>query len=93
VLIAATGQARLVRHSAGFASEGVPWSSSVKRGAHCGGRRGALPVEHAGSMDDISAALLSPRATGDAVLLTPCSSFDMFKSYADQAITFAAVGS
>jgi UDP-N-acetylmuramoylalanine--D-glutamate ligase len=52
---------------------------------------GAVPIVRASTMDD---AVLRARAfakPGDAVLLSPaCSSFDMFKSYAERGDRFAA---
>ena len=50
---------------------------------------GALPVEHAGSMDDAVRRAFRFAQPGDAVLLSPaCSSFDMFKGYADRGEHF-----
>jgi UDP-N-acetylmuramoylalanine--D-glutamate ligase len=50
---------------------------------------GALPVEHAGSMDDAVRRAFRFAQPGDAVLLSPaCSSFDMFKGYADRGDHF-----
>lgn len=53
--------------------------------------RGTVPVARAASMDaavERARALAEP---GDAVLLSPaCSSFDMFKSYAERGDRFAA---
>jgi UDP-N-acetylmuramoylalanine--D-glutamate ligase len=50
---------------------------------------GALPVEHAGSMDDAVRRAFRLAQPGDAVLLSPaCSSFDMFKGYADRGEHF-----
>ena len=50
---------------------------------------GALPVEHAGSMDDAVRRAFRLAQPGDAVLLSPaCSSFDMFKDYADRGDHF-----
>jgi UDP-N-acetylmuramoylalanine--D-glutamate ligase len=50
---------------------------------------GALPVEHAGSMDDAVRRAFRLAQPGDAVLLSPaCSSFDMFKGYADRGDSF-----
>ena len=52
---------------------------------------GAVPVEHAESMDDAVLRAFRLAKTGDAVLLSPaCSSFDMFKSYADRGDRFCA---
>ncbi|HVR18859.1 MAG TPA: UDP-N-acetylmuramoyl-L-alanine--D-glutamate ligase [Polyangiaceae bacterium] len=50
---------------------------------------GALPVEHAGSMEDAVRRAFRLAQPGDAVLLSPaCSSFDMFKGYADRGDHF-----
>jgi UDP-N-acetylmuramoylalanine--D-glutamate ligase len=50
---------------------------------------GALPVEHAGSMEDAVRRAFRLAQPGDAVLLSPaCSSFDMFKGYADRGEHF-----
>jgi len=50
---------------------------------------GALPVEHAGSMEDAVRRAFRLAQPGDAVLLSPaCSSFDQFKSYADRGDHF-----
>ncbi|HEY3496664.1 MAG TPA: UDP-N-acetylmuramoyl-L-alanine--D-glutamate ligase [Polyangiaceae bacterium] len=52
---------------------------------------GAVPVEHAESMDDAVRRAFRLAKAGDAVLLSPaCSSFDMFKSYADRGERFCA---
>jgi UDP-N-acetylmuramoylalanine--D-glutamate ligase len=55
---------------------------------------GAVPVEHASDMDDAVRRAFRLAQRGDAVLLSPaCSSFDMFKSYADRGDRFRdAVG-
>ncbi len=51
---------------------------------------GALPVEHATDMDDAVRRAMRLAQPGDAVLLSPaCSSFDMFKSYAERGDRFA----
>lgn len=50
---------------------------------------GRVRVERAGSMDEAVAAAFRLAEAGDAVLLSPaCSSFDMFKSYADRGDKF-----
>jgi UDP-N-acetylmuramoylalanine--D-glutamate ligase len=50
---------------------------------------GALTVEHAGSMEDAVRRAFRLAQPGDAVLLSPaCSSFDMFKGYADRGDHF-----
>src|SRR6185369_4641138 len=50
---------------------------------------GAVPVEHASDMDDAVRRAFRLAERGDAVLLSPaCSSFDMFKSYADRGDRF-----
>jgi UDP-N-acetylmuramoylalanine--D-glutamate ligase len=50
---------------------------------------GALPLEHAGSMEDAVRRAFRFAQPGDAVLLSPaCSSFDMFKGYADRGDHF-----
>jgi UDP-N-acetylmuramoylalanine--D-glutamate ligase len=50
---------------------------------------GAVPVEHAGSMDDAVRRAFRLAQPGDGVLLSPaCSSFDMFKGYADRGDHF-----
>jgi UDP-N-acetylmuramoylalanine--D-glutamate ligase len=50
---------------------------------------GALPVEHAGSMEDAVRRAFRLAQPGDAVLLSPaCSSFDMFEGYADRGEHF-----
>ncbi|HEX6766859.1 MAG TPA: UDP-N-acetylmuramoyl-L-alanine--D-glutamate ligase, partial [Polyangiaceae bacterium] len=50
---------------------------------------GAVPVEHAGSMDDAVRRAFRLAQPGDCVLLSPaCSSFDMFKGYADRGDHF-----
>jgi UDP-N-acetylmuramoylalanine--D-glutamate ligase len=52
---------------------------------------GALPVEHADGMDDAVRRAFRLAQPGDAVLLSPaCSSFDMFKSYAERGERFSA---
>ncbi|HEX5100174.1 MAG TPA: UDP-N-acetylmuramoyl-L-alanine--D-glutamate ligase [Polyangiaceae bacterium] len=55
---------------------------------------GAVPVEHATDIDDAVRRAFRLAERGDAVLLSPaCSSFDMFKSYAERGDRFvAAVG-
>jgi UDP-N-acetylmuramoylalanine--D-glutamate ligase len=55
---------------------------------------GAVPVEHASDMNDAVRRAFRLAERGDAVLLSPaCSSFDMFKSYADRGDRFRdAVG-
>jgi UDP-N-acetylmuramoylalanine--D-glutamate ligase len=51
---------------------------------------GALPVEHADSMEDAVSHAFRLAKPGDAVLLSPaCSSFDMFKSYAERGDRFS----
>jgi UDP-N-acetylmuramoylalanine--D-glutamate ligase len=53
--------------------------------------RDEVPVHHAGSMDEAVQRAASLARAGDAVLLSPaCSSFDMFKSYAERGDRFAA---
>jgi UDP-N-acetylmuramoylalanine--D-glutamate ligase len=50
---------------------------------------GALPLVRAGSMQDAVARAFQLAEPGDAVLLSPaCSSFDMFKSYAERGDHF-----
>jgi UDP-N-acetylmuramoylalanine--D-glutamate ligase len=50
---------------------------------------GAVPVEYASDMPDAVKRAFRLAAPGDAVLLSPaCSSFDMFKSYADRGDRF-----
>lgn len=50
---------------------------------------GAVPVEHASSMEDAVRRAARLAQPGDAVLLSPaCSSFDMFKSYAERGDHF-----
>jgi UDP-N-acetylmuramoylalanine--D-glutamate ligase len=52
---------------------------------------GAVPVEHAADMDDAVRRAFRLARPGDAVLLSPaCSSFDMFKSYAERGDRFCA---
>jgi UDP-N-acetylmuramoylalanine--D-glutamate ligase len=55
---------------------------------------GAVPVEHASDMNDAVRRAFRLAERGDAVLLSPaCSSFDMFKSYAERGDRFRdAVG-
>jgi UDP-N-acetylmuramoylalanine--D-glutamate ligase len=51
---------------------------------------GALPVEHADGMEDAVRRAYRLAKEGDAVLLSPaCSSFDMFKSYAERGDRFS----
>jgi UDP-N-acetylmuramoylalanine--D-glutamate ligase len=51
---------------------------------------GAIPVERASSMEDAVRRAASLAQRGDAVLLSPaCSSFDMFKSYAERGDHFS----
>ena len=50
-----------------------------------------LPVLRASSMDEAVNQAFSAAESGDAVLLSPaCSSFDMFKSYADRGDRFVS---
>ncbi|HEV8550091.1 MAG TPA: UDP-N-acetylmuramoyl-L-alanine--D-glutamate ligase [Polyangiaceae bacterium] len=50
---------------------------------------GAVPTEHATDMNDAVRRAFRLAERGDAVLLSPaCSSFDMFKSYADRGERF-----
>ncbi|HET7538985.1 MAG TPA: UDP-N-acetylmuramoyl-L-alanine--D-glutamate ligase [Polyangiaceae bacterium] len=50
-----------------------------------------VPVLRASSMDDAVKQAFSAAQPGDAVLLSPaCSSFDMFKSYADRGDRFVS---
>jgi len=52
---------------------------------------GAVPVEHAVDIDDAVRRAFRLAERGDAVLLSPaCSSFDMFKSYAERGDRFVA---
>jgi UDP-N-acetylmuramoylalanine--D-glutamate ligase len=52
---------------------------------------GAVPVERAADMEDAVRRAFRLAEPGDAVLLSPaCSSFDMFKSYAERGDRFAA---
>jgi len=52
---------------------------------------GALPVEHAASIEEAVSRAFALAQPGDAVLLSPaCSSFDMFKSYAERGERFSA---
>lgn len=52
---------------------------------------GRVPVWHAGSMDEAVATALANAHAGDVVLLAPaCSSFDMFRDYADRGRAFKA---
>jgi UDP-N-acetylmuramoylalanine--D-glutamate ligase len=52
---------------------------------------GAVPVEHATDIDDAARRAFRLAEPGDAVLLSPaCSSFDMFKSYAERGDRFVA---
>ncbi|HEU4534960.1 MAG TPA: UDP-N-acetylmuramoyl-L-alanine--D-glutamate ligase, partial [Polyangiaceae bacterium] len=54
-----------------------------------GAARGALPIEHAASMDDAVERASRLARPGDAVLLSPaCSSFDMFRDYHDRGAAF-----
>jgi UDP-N-acetylmuramoylalanine--D-glutamate ligase len=51
---------------------------------------GAIPVEHASSMEEAVRRAARLAQPGDAVLLSPaCSSFDMFKSYAERGDHFS----
>jgi UDP-N-acetylmuramoylalanine--D-glutamate ligase len=51
----------------------------------------AVPVLHAGGMDEAVRAAQRLAQPGDAVLLSPaCSSFDMFRNYAERGDAFAA---
>ena len=51
----------------------------------------SLPVERASSMEDAVNKAFARAEPGDAVLLSPaCSSFDMFKSYADRGDQFVS---
>jgi UDP-N-acetylmuramoylalanine--D-glutamate ligase len=50
-----------------------------------------LPVEHAATLDEAVQRAFRLARPGDAVLLSPaCSSFDMFKSYAERGNRFVA---
>ena len=50
-----------------------------------------VPLERASTMDDAVNKAFSRAKPGDAVLLSPaCSSFDMFKSYADRGDQFVS---
>jgi UDP-N-acetylmuramoylalanine--D-glutamate ligase len=52
---------------------------------------GTLPVERAPTMDAAVEAARRLARSGDAVVLSPaCSSFDMFRDYADRAEAFRA---
>jgi UDP-N-acetylmuramoylalanine--D-glutamate ligase len=52
---------------------------------------GALPTEHATDIEDAVRRAFRLAERGDAVLLSPaCSSFDMFKSYAERGDRFVA---
>jgi len=52
---------------------------------------GALPVEHATSIEEAVTRAFALSRPGDAVLLSPaCSSFDMFTSYAERGDRFSA---
>jgi UDP-N-acetylmuramoylalanine--D-glutamate ligase len=52
---------------------------------------GVVPTVRASSIDDAVAQAASLAKPGDAVLLSPaCSSFDMFRSYAERGDAFAA---
>jgi len=50
-----------------------------------------VPLERASSMEDAVNKAFGRAQAGDAVLLSPaCSSFDMFKSYADRGERFVS---
>lgn len=52
---------------------------------------GVVPVERAHDLETAVRAATARALPGDAVLLSPaCSSFDMFKSYAERGERFAA---
>jgi UDP-N-acetylmuramoylalanine--D-glutamate ligase len=52
---------------------------------------GVVPIERANSMDDAVSKARGLARPGDAVLLSPaCSSFDMYKSYAERGDKFVA---
>jgi UDP-N-acetylmuramoylalanine--D-glutamate ligase len=52
---------------------------------------GAVPIEHAATMEDAVLKASAAALPGDAVLLSPaCASFDMFRSYAHRGEVFAA---
>jgi UDP-N-acetylmuramoylalanine--D-glutamate ligase len=62
---------------------------AAERIAHAVGTR--VPVLRAASMDEAVNKAFAQAEAGDAVLLSPaCSSFDMFKSYADRGDQFVA---
>jgi UDP-N-acetylmuramoylalanine--D-glutamate ligase len=62
---------------------------AAERIAHAVGTR--VPVLRAASMDEAVNMAFAQAEVGDAVLLSPaCSSFDMFKSYADRGDRFVA---
>ncbi|MCG5053880.1 MAG: UDP-N-acetylmuramoyl-L-alanine--D-glutamate ligase [Myxococcales bacterium] len=53
--------------------------------------QGVMHVEHAHSMEDAVRKAAALAAAGDAVVLSPaCSSFDMFRDYAERGERFAA---
>jgi UDP-N-acetylmuramoylalanine--D-glutamate ligase len=52
---------------------------------------GALPLQHAASLRDAVRQARSLARPGDVVLLAPaCSSFDMFRDYAERGRAFKA---
>ena len=52
---------------------------------------GAVPIEHAATMQEAVLKASTAALPGDAVLLSPaCASFDMFTSYAHRGEVFAA---